>query len=128
MPTRAGNTGSSTSPRPSDGAEIGVAGPARKAPVISTPTRPQWIDVPGGWFWMGGGPRDNENPRHRVWVDPFRLARTQVRRADYQRFLDVTGNPAPPFWDEPRFSDPQMPAVGPSWEDADAFCRWAGRL
>ena len=22
-----------------------------------------WVLVPGGWFWMGGGPRDNENPR-----------------------------------------------------------------
>ncbi len=95
---------------------------------MSAPTRPQWIDVPGGGFWMGGGERDNENPRHRVWVDPFRLARTQVTRADYQRFLDATGNPAPPFWDEPRFSDPRMPAVGPSWEDAVAFCRWAGEL
>ncbi len=32
---------------------------------MSAPTRPQWIDVPGGGFWMGGGPRDNENPRPR---------------------------------------------------------------
>jgi len=88
-------------------------------------TGPDWIDVPGGWFWMGGGPRDNENPRHRVWVDPFRLARTQVTRAAYQRFLDATGRSAPPFWTEPIFTDPRMPAVGPSWDDAVAYCAWA---
>jgi formylglycine-generating enzyme required for sulfatase activity len=86
----------------------------------------EWITVPGGTFWMGGGPRDNENPRHRVHLRPFRLARTQVTREEYQRFLDATGHPAPPFWGEPAFADPRMPAVGPSWEDAQAFCAWLG--
>jgi len=89
----------------------------------------EWITVPGGTFWMGGGPRENENPRHRVRVRPFRLARTQVTREDYQRFLDAAHHPAPPFWDEPVFTDPRMPAVGPSWDDAQAFCAWlSGRL
>ncbi|HKH48815.1 MAG TPA: SUMF1/EgtB/PvdO family nonheme iron enzyme [Thermoanaerobaculia bacterium] len=84
----------------------------------------EWITVPGGSFWMGGGPRENENPRHRVRVRPFRLARTQVTREDYQRFLDATHHPAPPFWDEPAFTDPRLPAVGPSWDDVQAFCAW----
>ena len=90
--------------------------------------RVEWIDVPGGTFWMGGGPRDNENPRHEVRLRPFRLARTQVTREEYQRFLDETGHPAPPFWDEPAFAHPRMPAVGPSWEDAVAFCAWIDPL
>jgi formylglycine-generating enzyme required for sulfatase activity len=85
-----------------------------------------WVEVPGALFLMGGGPRDNENPRHEVRVKPFRLARAQVTREDYQAFLDGTGHPAPPFWDDPAFGHPRMPAVGPSWEDADAFCAWAG--
>lgn len=74
---------------------------------------------------MGGGPRDNENPRHEVRVPAFRLARTPVTREDYQTFLDETRRPAPPFWNEPAFGHPRMPAVGPSWEDAVAFCAWA---
>jgi len=84
----------------------------------------EWIAVPGGTFWMGGGPRENENPRHRVRVRPFLLARAQVTREKYQSFLDATGHPAPPFWGEPAFAHPRMPAVGPSWEDAQAFCAW----
>ncbi len=87
-----------------------------------------WIDIEAGWFSMGGGPRDNENPRHQVWTNAFRLARTPVTRAAYQLFLDATDQPPPPFWDEVRFADPSMPAVGPSWLDAVAFCRWAGDL
>jgi len=94
------------------------------APVEVEPVR--WIDVPGGWFWMGGGPKSNENPRHRVWVSPFRLARTPVTRRSYQSFLDATGRTPPPFWDEPAFAHPRMPAVGPSWEDAAAYCSWLG--
>ena len=86
-----------------------------------------WIDVPGGWFWMGGGPRANENPRHRVTVSSFWLARTQVTREDYQRFLDAGERTPPPFWDEPAFSHPRMPAVGPSWIDAAAYAEWYSR-
>lgn len=89
---------------------------------------PEWIAVPGGLFWMGAGPRKEENPRHRVRIDPFSMARTVVTRREYQTFLDVTGQEAPPFWNERAFVQSDMPAVGPSWEDACLFCRWAGEL
>src|SRR3954464_9114043 len=96
----------------------------------------EWIDVAGGAFWMGAGPRDSlngvprdsESPRHEVRLPAFRLARAPVTRGEYQAFLDATGRPAPPFWSEPAFAHPRMPAAGPSWEDAAAFCAWtAGR-
>lgn len=86
---------------------------------------PEWIELPAESFQMGGGPRDNENPRHLVTLSPFRLARAPVTRAEYQAFLDATGHPAPPFWHEPAFLGGRLPAVGPSWEDAAAFCSWA---
>jgi formylglycine-generating enzyme required for sulfatase activity len=84
----------------------------------------EWIEVEGGSYWMGGGPRREENPRHEVEVSPFRLHRTPVTRADYHLFLEATGTAPPPFWKEPAFSHPRMPAVGPSWDDAQAFCAW----
>lgn len=77
---------------------------------------------------MGGGPRDVENPQHRVIVSDFRLARTQVTRADYQEFLRATGHEKPPSWSEPNFSHPAMPAVGISWHDAMAYCAWFRNL
>jgi formylglycine-generating enzyme required for sulfatase activity len=86
-----------------------------------------WIEVPAGELWMGGGPSEAENPRHRVFVSAFLLARSPVTRAEYQRFLAATGHPAPGFWGEPRFDHPRKPAVGPSWEDAVAFCAWLAK-
>jgi formylglycine-generating enzyme len=87
---------------------------------------PEWIELPGGSFEMGGGARTNENPRHAVTLSPFRLARAPVTRDEYQRFLNAAGHPQPAFWREPQFDGPRLPAVGPSWEDALTYCSWAG--
>lgn len=89
---------------------------------------PDWIEVPGGSGWMGGGPRDEENPRHRVRISPFRLARTQTTRSDYQSFLDATGHEAPDSWSEPAFGHPRAPAVAVSWDDAMAYCAWISEI
>src|ERR1022692_4075231 len=49
----------------------------------------EMIAIPEGWFWMGssGAGQESERPRHRVWVDAFRLARYQVTNAEYAKFL-----------------------------------------
>ena len=94
------------------------------APPDLIEVQPDWILVQGGAFDMGGGPRPNENPRHRVVIGSFRLARTVVTRALFGRFLDETGAEAPPCFSDPRFDDPRMPAVGVSWFQARDFCAW----
>ncbi len=91
---------------------------------MDRPATPDWIDVPGGSFWMGGGPKKNENPRHRVTVSAFRLARTPVTRAQYRLFLDATGHSPPDFWEDAVFAGSDLPAVGTSWDDAGLYCRW----
>lgn len=83
------------------------------------------MEVPAGWFWMGwetGHP--GERPRHRVWLDRFAIAVAPLTNRDYAEFLEESGAPAPPWWDHPRFSDPEQPVVGVSWFDAMLFCQW----
>lgn len=89
-----------------------------------TPEPPDWVAIPAGRFVMGGGPRSNEQPAHEVEVSAFQLARAPVRRREYQAFLDRTGRAAPLFWQEPAYTHDEAPAVGPTWHDADAYCRW----
>jgi formylglycine-generating enzyme required for sulfatase activity len=65
-----------------------------------------------------------EGPVHRVWVDSFAMAATQVTVAEYARFLDATGRKPPPVWDDVNFSHPQQPVTAVSWFDAVAYCSW----
>ena len=88
---------------------------------------PSLVKIPEGWFLMGSASgQDCEGPVHRVWVDAFSLAATQVTNAEYAVFLTSTRTPAPPFWDDPNFSHPQQPVTGVSWFEADRYCQWLG--
>jgi formylglycine-generating enzyme required for sulfatase activity len=86
---------------------------------------PKLVRIPAGSFLMGCETgQDNEKPVHRVWVDEFRLAATQVTNAQYARFLDATASIAPPFWSDTAFNHPDQPVVGVSWHDAVGYCAW----
>jgi len=90
---------------------------------------PRLVAIPQGWFSMGcDAGRDDEKPVHRVWVDSFEMAASQVTRAEYVRFLAATARPAPPFWNDAQFQDPEQPVVGTSWHDAAAFCDWLSSI
>ena len=94
---------------------------------------PRLVSIPGAWFLMGSASgQDCERPVHRVWVDAFLFAATQVTNAEYATYLRVTGLPAPPFWNDNNFNDPQQPVTGVSWFEADHYSQWlcsrTGRL
>jgi formylglycine-generating enzyme len=92
-----------------------------RAPV----TESLLIEIAAGWFSMGSGAgQDMEAPVHRVWVDGFRMAATQVTVGEYARFLDATGSKPPPYWGDTNFAHPQQPVVAVSWFDAVAYCAW----
>jgi formylglycine-generating enzyme required for sulfatase activity len=114
------------------------------------------VFVPEGRFWMGSdaGP-EYEQPSHSVWVDAFWMDRTEVTNAQYAAFVRETGfttdaesagwsyvyDPDSGKWIRMNGADwrhPGGPATGVealaeypaaymSWNDAQAYCRWAGR-
>lgn len=86
---------------------------------------PNLVPIPAGWFLMGSDDgQDNERPIHRVWVDAFSLAPTQVTNAEFSFFLEATKNPPPPFLNDPNFNHPEQPAAGVSWFEAQKYCEW----
>src|SRR6202163_773677 len=90
-----------------------------------TPALASLINIPAAWFLMGSNAgQDCERPVHRVWVDDFRLAATQVTNAEYASFLSATRCPHPPFWEDPNFSHPEQPVTGVSWFEAVRYCEW----
>jgi formylglycine-generating enzyme required for sulfatase activity len=110
--------------------QIWVPDPATPRPVmaqsfVEPETGIRFLLVPGGCFTMGA--RRLRLREHRVEISPFWLAETPVTRAQYARFLQETGRMEPFPWQEPRFGDPDQPAVGMHWLDAYSFCQWVSR-
>jgi gamma-glutamyl hercynylcysteine S-oxide synthase len=82
---------------------------------------------------------DNERPRHTVELPAFEIDRTPVTNAAYMRYMGDTGAEPPMYWEREGEGwvrtamgvrvpvDPARPVVHVSWEEADAFARWAGR-
>jgi formylglycine-generating enzyme required for sulfatase activity len=89
--------------------------------------------IPPGTFLMGCSPNDakcdeDEKPSHRVTITKgFWLGQTEVTVGMYKRFASAAGralSPAPNF--NANWGYEQMPMVNVTWEDARAYCRWAG--
>jgi ergothioneine biosynthesis protein EgtB len=63
----------------------------------------EWVTFPEGMHEIGhAGPNgfayDNEGPRHRTFVHPFRLATRLVTNGDYRAFIEDGGYTRSPFW------------------------------
>lgn len=87
-----------------------------EAPVsrISAPMR--WISIGGGLCDIGHAGEafafDNEEPRHRVWLDPFDIADRLVTQGEYLKFIEEDGYRRPEFW----LSDGWATVEGEGWQ------------
>ena len=70
------------------------------------PLSMDWVDVPEGVYEIGtNAPKsgrpfayDNETPRHRVFLEAFRLATYLVRNAEFLQFIQDGGYQRPEHW------------------------------
>jgi formylglycine-generating enzyme required for sulfatase activity/predicted MPP superfamily phosphohydrolase len=104
------------------------AAPAAGEELRHEPSGIVLVYVPGGVYTLGADDiSDEEKPVHSVTLNPFWLGKYPVTNEQYGRFL--AANPEarkPASWQDKRFNAPQQPVVGVSWEEAQAFCVWAG--
>jgi formylglycine-generating enzyme required for sulfatase activity len=110
--------------------------------------------VPAGEFIMGSEELgDDERPAHRVYLDGFWIDRYEVTNEHFARFVAATDHQTQAEkrgwgwvwkgsawekvegadWRHPHGPDSSIagkmdfPVVLVSWNDADAYCRWAGK-
>ena len=112
---------------------------AKKGEVRVNPTdRLNYVWIPSGSFQMGCSPGDNdcydfEKPSHQVSITRgFWLGQIAVPIAAYKVFAGATGRQMPPEPNlngrplNPGWGDEAMPIVDVTWDDAQAYCKWAG--
>jgi len=107
-----------TSPAPSRGSNERVN--AKDGSVL--------VCVPAGSFRMGskdGG--SSGKPVHAVTLSEYWIGKYEVTNAQFKRFMSETGYDAGNDWREKASEwGARAPVVSVSWNDAQAYCRWAG--
>ncbi len=79
--------------------------PAFQAPqpqIAAPATQLGWFEHEGGLVEIGhhgqGFAFDNETPRHKVWLEPFRLAARPATCGEFLQFIEAGGYRQPEFW------------------------------
>jgi len=74
----------------------------RETPRLSSPPKEQWLEFEGGVFEMGhpggGFAYDNEGPRHKIYLNPFKLRQRLVTNGEYLKFIEDGGYETAPLW------------------------------
>jgi iron(II)-dependent oxidoreductase len=105
---------------------------------------PEMVSIPAGEYEIGAPGRgfayDNERCRHAVELNAFEIDRTPVTNGAYAEFMEDTGAEPAMYWERDGEGgwvsaamgsgsaiDPSHPVIHVSWEQAEAFARWAGK-
>jgi formylglycine-generating enzyme required for sulfatase activity len=121
---------------------------ARVQPIPSIPTKPEkshpafdreitgkdgspMVLIPAGEFLMGSpdgeGDKD-EHPQRQVSLDAFYMDKFEVTVVRYAEFFQSTKRSKPLYWDQEDINKHRnLPVIGVDWNDAEAYCRWAGK-
>lgn len=135
IPTSA--PGATATPSPARPTEI----PPRLQPATPSIDSPDWqspidgmilLPIPAGSFWMGTLPsfefaEPDERPQRRVSLSGFWIDKTEITREMYHRCADEGACPITPIEISGEGLSPLMPQTHVTWEEAAAYCRWAGR-
>ncbi len=92
----------------------------------------EMVQIPEGPFTMGSDDGDpDETPEHQVYLKSYYIDTKEVTQQEYDRFYRMTkrGKPFIPVFEEDisNLQGLDLPAIGMSWSDAFAYCRWAGK-
>jgi formylglycine-generating enzyme required for sulfatase activity len=92
----------------------------------------EMVQVPAGPFTMGSNDGDpDEAPERQVFLKGFFIDRYEVTQDEYLRFAKMTKRQLPRIEvfedDQSKVLKPELAAMSVSWDDAVAYCKWAGK-
>jgi formylglycine-generating enzyme required for sulfatase activity/predicted Ser/Thr protein kinase len=124
--------------KPEVEAPVAGPGPAPGKARVNPKDGLRYVWIPPGTFMMGCSPGDtecgeDEKPAHQVTITRgFWIGQTPVTAGAYRRYAAATGRRMPPEAKlvdrplNPGWANRAMPIVDVTWDDAQAYCSWAG--
>jgi iron(II)-dependent oxidoreductase len=83
-----------------------------------------WRQNDGGW---GKEDYTSAYPQRKIALADFYIDKKEISNGDYKMFIEASKRDAPSLWDDYTLNLPSQPVVGVDWNDADDYCRWAGK-
>ena len=90
----------------------------------------EMVLIPAGPFIRGTDHRlPDEGPQHVMDLPAFWIDRYEVTNLQYKKFIDATGRRSPRHFRNRTFPEGKAdhPVTYVSWDDAKAYCEWAGK-
>jgi formylglycine-generating enzyme required for sulfatase activity len=104
---------------------------------LGDPRLGEMLVIPAGEFLMGEG-----REQHRLVLAEYQMGKYPLTNTEYEHFVEAGGyqdkrwwtemgwreisqkQDEPRFWQDARFNKPNQPAIGLSWYECVAYCRW----
>jgi len=99
-------------------------------PTSAPSNKPNTVYIEGGAFILGSDAgNEDETPQQEMIVSSFNIDLYPVTNAEYKEFVDAAGHSPPRTWEEGSYPDglADHPVVWVNWNDAKAYCEWAGK-
>jgi formylglycine-generating enzyme len=92
----------------------------------------EMVQIPEGPFIMGSKDGDpDEAPERQTYLKAFYLDTKEVSQEEYARFAKMTKRPLPKIEvfedDQSKLLRAEFAAMSMTWEEAAAYCKWAGK-
>jgi sulfatase modifying factor 1 len=106
---------------------------------INEKDKSELVLIPAGEFTMGSNQcyYNDEKPAHKVYLNNFYIDKYEITNTQYQAFVQATKHEIPSHSSDPDYDmwsktgfppeTAKQPVVNIGWQDADAYCKWAGK-